>query len=105
MQTNFFPSCCGLEIISKLGHDFSSGHGSQLTSNREIIDYIKESRGRTYHARIQIIILNEGQLKSIGEKIFLDLNFKIVPLGLYKGHNNNLFLLHCNPNEDGDKLK
>lgn len=104
MRMNSFPDCCGAYVFSKFGHDKTSGHGAEELTTKEIKDFLTEYR-KGYQPRIHLIILNQGQLNSIGEKTFLDIGFKIVPLGLYKGHNNNLFLLHYNENEDGNKLK
>lgn len=105
MQIQTFPSCCGIHIISKLGHDAISGHGAELTSEKEIKKYIENYRNIEYASKIQMIILNNCQLNSIGKQFFLDLNFTITPLGLYKGHGSDLFMLHYNSNENGDKLK
>lgn len=91
-----FPSCCAIELLTDLGRTVTSMAGN--STNEEIIDFILNQREYNYAGKIQMIVLNEVQLNSIGEELFLNLGFKITCIGLYTGHGNKIYTLIFNKN-------
>lgn len=96
MKNENFPSCCAIQLLTGFGRTHTSF--SSDSTNEEIIEFITKERIDDYSKRIQMIVLNEVQLNSIGRKLFLKLGFKIKCLGLYTGHGNKIYMMSYNPN-------
>ena len=96
MRSTGVPSCCAVNLIIDFGHTRAAIYGENHTK-KQIQYYLKKTFA--YDERIQMILLNNEQLKSIGRDTFTELGFKIKPMGLYQGHGNKIYLLTRNPNE------
>jgi hypothetical protein len=98
MKSQEFPQCCGMKILSEFGHTTTAVVTTKYTRD-EIKEFIVNDRGVSFtRSTIQVISLNEQQLKSIGRDLFVELGFKISEPMYYPGHGNNLFILTYNPN-------
>lgn len=96
MKNEQFPSCCAINLLTGFGRTHTSF--SLDSTEQEMIDFIQQHRKNYYEGKIQMIVLNEVQLASIGRKMFLKLGFRIRCLGLYTGHGNKIYVLTYNPN-------
>jgi hypothetical protein len=96
MRSTGIPSCCAVNLIVDFGHTRAAIYGENHTK-KQIQSYLKKTFNND--RRIQMILLNNEQLKSIGRDTFKELNFKIRPMGLFTGHGNKIYLLTRNPNE------
>jgi len=96
MKNEQFPSCCAINLLTGFGRTNTSFFSD--STEEEMIDFIQEQRQNYHEGKIQMIVLNEIQLASIGRKMFLKLGFRIRCLGLYTGHGNKIYVLSYNPN-------
>lgn len=100
MKLQAFPNCCGINLLSSFGNT-KTAHDTTAYTKEEVKTFILDNR--KYSQSIQLIVLNEQQLKTLTRKLFKDLKFKISRPMYYPGHGNNLFILTYNPN--GSKPK
>lgn len=98
MITSEIDNCCALTLLSGFGNTLSSYY--EDSNIKKIKDFIKTQISINYGSKILIIYLNNVQLSKFGEDLFINLGFKIIPLGYYSGHSNNIFMLFYNPNEN-----
>ena len=96
MRATAVPSCCAVNLLVDFGHTRAALYDKNPTKKQVQSFLRKEFK---FDGRIQMILLNEEQLKKIGKDTFRSLGFKIRSMGLYKGHGNKIFMVMRNPNE------